>query len=65
MGSGGTRLAPAPDVENPDYLTAGSAQRAEISKRSGLRGITIPVHPAVSRYFGPSTPAGPGAPPKG
>ena len=39
--------------ENPDYLPAGSAQGAKISKRSGLRGITIPVHPAVSRYFGP------------
>ena len=48
--------------ENPDYLPAGSAQGAKISKRSGLRGITIPVHPAVSRYFGASAPAGPGAP---
>ena len=48
--------------ENPDYLSAGSAQGAKISKRSGLRGITIPVHPAVSRYFGTPAPAGPGAP---
>ena len=47
-----------------DYLPAGSAQGAKISKRGGLRGITLPVHPAVSRYFGPSTPAGPGAAPK-
>jgi TRAP transporter TAXI family solute receptor len=51
--------------ENPDYLPAGSAQGAKISKRSGLRGITIPVHPAVSRYFGTPAPAGPGAQPKG
>ena len=54
--------------ENPDYLSAGSAQGAKISKRSGLRGITIPVHPAAGQYFGPSAPPGPGAPgaqPKG
>ncbi|HEY3065025.1 MAG TPA: TAXI family TRAP transporter solute-binding subunit [Methylomirabilota bacterium] len=38
--------------ENPDYVSAGSAQGAKIAKRSGLRGITIPVHPAASRYFG-------------
>jgi len=48
--------------ENPDYLPAGSAQGAKISKRSGLRGVTIPVHPAVTRYFGTPAPAGPGAP---
>jgi TRAP transporter TAXI family solute receptor len=54
--------------ENPDYLAAGSAHGAKIAKRSGLRGITIPVHPAASQYFGPSPPPGPGAPgarPKG
>jgi TRAP transporter TAXI family solute receptor len=54
--------------ENPDYLSAGSAQGAKISKRSGLRGITIPVHPAAGRYFGgpaPGTPGAPGAQPKG
>ena len=45
--------------ENPDYLPAGSAQGAKISKRSGLRGITIPAHPATSRYFGASVPAAP------
>jgi TRAP transporter TAXI family solute receptor len=54
--------------ENPDYLAAGSAQGAKISKRNGLRGITVPVHPAASRYFGapaPASPGTPGAPPKG
>jgi len=54
--------------ENPDYLPAGSAQGAKISRRSGLRGITIPMHPAAGRYFGPTAPPGPlgpGAQPKG
>jgi TRAP transporter TAXI family solute receptor len=41
--------------ENPDYLSAGSAQGAKISKQSGLRGIVIPVHSAASRYFGPAS----------
>ena len=54
----------APARVTIDYLTAGSAQGAKIAKRSGLRGITIPVYPAVGRYFGPSAPAGPGAPSK-
>jgi TRAP transporter TAXI family solute receptor len=48
--------------ENPDYLAAGSAQGAKISKRNGLRGITIPMHSAASRYFGSAAPVGPGAP---
>jgi TRAP transporter TAXI family solute receptor len=48
--------------ENPDYLAAGSAQGAKISKRNGLRGITIPMHAAASRYFGSTAPAAPGAP---
>jgi TRAP-type uncharacterized transport system substrate-binding protein len=48
--------------ENADYLAAGSGQGAKISKRNGLRGITIAMHPAASRYFGASAPAGPGAP---
>jgi TRAP transporter TAXI family solute receptor len=48
--------------ENPDYLAAGSAQGAKISKRTGLRGITIPVHPGASRYFGAPASAGSGAP---
>jgi TRAP transporter TAXI family solute receptor len=57
--------------ENPDYLSAGSAQGAKIAKRSGLRGITIPVHPAADRYFtapapgAPAAPPGPGVQPKG
>jgi TRAP transporter TAXI family solute receptor len=38
--------------ENTDYLAAGSAQGAKISKKNGLRGITIPMHPAASAYFG-------------
>ena len=37
--------------ESTDYASAGSAQGAKISKRSALRGITIPLHPAASRYF--------------
>jgi TRAP transporter TAXI family solute receptor len=49
--------------ENPDYLSAGSAQGSKISKRSGLRGITIPVHPASSRYFGAPAPAAPSVAP--
>jgi TRAP-type uncharacterized transport system substrate-binding protein len=53
--------------ENPDYLSAGSAQGAKVSKRTGLRGITIPVHPAAGKYFeapaGP-TPAKPGPTPR-
>src|SRR5262249_38278811 len=42
--------------ENPDYLAAGSGQGAKISKRNGLRGITIPVHPAAAQYFSASAP---------
>jgi TRAP transporter TAXI family solute receptor len=48
--------------ENPDYLSAGSAQGAKIAKRSGLRGITIPMHPAADRYFGAPAPGAPAAP---
>jgi TRAP transporter TAXI family solute receptor len=50
--------------ENADYLAAGSGQGAKISKRNGLRGITIAMHPAASRYFGasPPAPASSGAP---
>ena len=40
--------------EHPEQLAGGSAQAAKISRRSGLRGITVPMHPAASRYF--STP---------
>jgi TRAP transporter TAXI family solute receptor len=49
--------------ENPDYLSAGSAQGAKISRRSALRGITIPLHAAASRYLGTPAPGQPGAPP--
>jgi TRAP transporter TAXI family solute receptor len=38
--------------EKTDYLTNASAQGAKISKRSGLRGITIPVHAGATQYFG-------------
>jgi len=38
--------------ESTDYLSAGSAQGAKISKRTGLRGVTIPMHPAANQYFG-------------
>jgi TRAP-type uncharacterized transport system substrate-binding protein len=48
--------------ENPDYLAAGSTHGTKISRRSGLRGITIPIHPAASRYLGPSAPPAPAAP---
>jgi TRAP transporter TAXI family solute receptor len=44
--------------ENPDYVAVGSGQGAKISKRTGLRGITIPMHPAAARYFGTPAPAG-------
>ena len=42
--------------ENPDYLAAGSTHGTKISRRSGLRGITIPIHPAASRYLAPAPP---------
>jgi TRAP transporter TAXI family solute receptor len=55
--------------EDTDYLSAGSAQGAKISKSSGLRGVTIPMHPAASRYFGAPAPprksGAPAAPPRG
>jgi hypothetical protein len=38
--------------EKTDYLMTASAQGAKISKRSGLRGITIPVHAGATQYFG-------------
>jgi TRAP transporter TAXI family solute receptor len=48
--------------ENPDYLATGSTHGTKISRRSGLRGITVPVHPAASRYLGPSAPPAAPAP---
>jgi TRAP transporter TAXI family solute receptor len=38
--------------EKTDYLTNASGQGAKISKRSGLRGITVPVHAGATQYFG-------------
>jgi TRAP transporter TAXI family solute receptor len=38
--------------ESTDYLAFGSAQGVKISKKSGLRGIAIPLHPAAVEYFG-------------
>jgi TRAP transporter TAXI family solute receptor len=51
--------------ENPDYLAAGSTHGTKIARRSGLRGITIPIHPAASRYLGASAPPSPPAAPAG
>ena len=42
--------------ENPDYFSAGSAQGTKFSKGTGLRGITIPMHPAAGKYFGAAAP---------
>jgi TRAP transporter TAXI family solute receptor len=36
-----------------DLAAAGSAEGIKVSKNSGLRGITIPLHPGASRFFGP------------
>ena len=40
--------------ESTDYLAFGSAQGVKISKRTGTRGIAIPMHPAAAAYFGTS-----------
>jgi len=54
--------------ESTDYLSAGSTQGTKISKRTGLRGVTIPMHPAANQYFGtvgaPSAKSTPAAPSK-
>jgi TRAP transporter TAXI family solute receptor len=52
----------APDVEverivgflfgKADLAASGSAEGVKVSKDNGLRGITIPVHPGASRFFG-------------
>ena len=60
----GNADAPADEVtallqlafESTDYLAAGSAQGVKISKRTGLRGIAIPLHPAAKSYFGTPKP---------
>jgi TRAP transporter TAXI family solute receptor len=51
--------------DDPDYLAAETAQGAKVSRRSALRGITIPLHPAAERYLGAPAPKGPAPPPKG
>jgi TRAP transporter TAXI family solute receptor len=43
-------------LESTDYLAFGSAQGVKISKRTGTRGIAIPLHPAAAQYFGTATP---------
>lgn len=65
----GTAEMPAEEVkallelafEGTDYLAFGSAQGVKISKKSGLRGIAIPVHPAAAEYFGAQAAAKPAA----
>jgi TRAP transporter TAXI family solute receptor len=42
--------------ESTDYLAFGSAQGVKISRRTGLRGVAIPVHPAAAAYFKTPTP---------
>ena len=49
--------------EATDYLAFGSAQGVKISKKNGLRGIAIPLHPAAAEYFGAPA-ATKAAPPK-
>jgi TRAP transporter TAXI family solute receptor len=41
--------------EATDYLAFGSAQGVKISKRTGTRGVAIPMHPAAKAYFGTGT----------
>ena len=41
--------------ESTDYLAFGSAQGVKISKRTGTRGIAIPMHRAAAAYFGTAT----------
>ncbi len=56
-----TTDAPDAEVENvlglvfarADLAAGGSAEGVKVSKDSGLRGITIPLHPGASRFFGP------------
>jgi TRAP transporter TAXI family solute receptor len=35
-----------------NFAASGSAEGAKVSKRTALRGVTIPMHPGASRYFG-------------
>lgn len=41
-----------------NFAAMGSAEGAKVSKRSALRGVTIPMHPGASRYFGATHKAG-------
>ncbi|HZM34890.1 MAG TPA: TAXI family TRAP transporter solute-binding subunit [Burkholderiales bacterium] len=43
--------------EGTDYLAFGSAQGVKISKRTGRRGIAIPLHPGAAAYFAVGQPA--------
>jgi len=60
----GTADAPQDEVtailklvyEHTEPLVAGSAQAVKIAKRSGLRGIAMPLHPAAAAYFGAPLP---------
>jgi TRAP transporter TAXI family solute receptor len=55
----GTTDAPDKEVENivgfvfgqADLVGSGSAEGVKVSKDSGLRGVTIPMHPGASRFF--------------
>jgi TRAP transporter TAXI family solute receptor len=55
----GTTDAPNAEVEKvvsfvfakADLAGAGSAEGVKVSKDSGLRGVTIPLHPGASRFF--------------
>jgi TRAP transporter TAXI family solute receptor len=56
-----TTDAPDAEVENvvsfvfagADLAAAGSAEGVKATKDSALRGITIPLHPGATRFFGP------------
>lgn len=38
--------------EQTDFAAAGSMQGVKIAKRTGLRGVAIPLHPGAAAYFG-------------
>lgn len=60
----GTADAPDAEVEKvlgfvfarADLAAGGSAEGVKVSKDSGLRSITIPLHPGASRFFGTRIP---------
>jgi TRAP transporter TAXI family solute receptor len=62
----GTTDAPREDVEallklvfeQTDFLAAGSALGAKISRQTGLRGVAMPLHPAATSYFGSAATGG-------